>query len=166
MTTSPRSKSGENSSHATIILVTVAQLIFFTRFHQYIAWPVTGADGSVTRLSMLTDAYYSWLPIMITASSIVIITSLAMMINHNYRFRRISEISFSLIGIVVSVSLVSIFPFDFSVIPDAATAAVVPKWVTGFFIFLPTFYAVSIIVMSIHFRRALARLKQTGTADS
>ncbi len=166
MAASPRSKSGENSGHVSIILVTVAQLIFFTRYHQYIAWPVTAADGSVTRLSLLTDDFFTWLPIVIVASSIVIITSIAMMIYHNYRFRKTSEIAFSLIGIVVSVSLITIFPFDFSVIPNAATAALVPKAVTGFFIFLPTFYGVSAIVMSMQFRRQLARQKQAAAADS
>jgi hypothetical protein len=153
---SPRVKSGEVSNHVAIILVTLAQLIFFTRFHQYIAWPVTGPDGSVTRLSMLTEDYFTWVPIMITASVIVIIASVAMMFYDNYRFRQTTEISFSLIGIVVSVSLVSIFPFDFSVIPNAATAQAVPIWVTVFFILLPVFYGVTATVMFIKFRKRLA----------
>ncbi len=104
MELSPRVRSGEVSSHISIILVTLAQLIFFTRFHKYIAWPTTEPDGSVTRLSMLTNDYFTWLPIMITASIIVIIASIAMVIYDNYRFRRTIDISFNIIGIVVSVS--------------------------------------------------------------
>jgi len=160
MESSPRARSGEMSGHVSIILVTLAQLIFFTRFHEYIAWPITGPDGSVTRLSMLTDAYFSWLPIMITASIIVIIASLAMMVYHNERFRRSTEMSFSLIGIVVSVSLVSIFPFDFSVIPNPATAEVVPKAVTGFFILLPVFYGTTALILFLKLRKYIAKQNQ------
>jgi hypothetical protein len=157
MAASRQRRSGEVSGHISIILVTLAQLIFFTRFHGYIAWPTTAPDGIVTRLSMLTDAYFTWLPIMITASVIVIITSIVMIANANDRLRRTGEIAFSLIGIVVSVSLVSIFPFDFSVIPNAATAEVVPIAVTGFFIFLPVFYGLSALVMFLRFKKSSAK---------
>jgi len=157
MELSPRVRSGEVSSHISIILVTLAQLIFFTRFHKYIAWSITEPDGSVTRLSMLTNDYFTWLPIMITASIMVIIVSIAMMTYDNYRFRRTTEISFSIIGIVVSVSLVSIFPFDFSVIPNAATAEVVPIAVTGFFILLPVFYGVTALIMFLRLRKYMAK---------
>jgi hypothetical protein len=157
MTTTPKRRSGEVSGHISIILVTLAQLVFFTRFHEYISWPITEPDGSVTRLSMLTDAYFTWLPIMITASVIVIITSIVMIANANDRLRRTGEISFSLIGMVVSISLVSIFPFDFSVIPNANVVGIVVNAVTGFFIFLPTFYGVSALIMFLKLRKSLAK---------
>jgi hypothetical protein len=152
---SPRIRSGEVANHIAIILVTLAQLIFFTRFHNYIAWPTTEQDGSVTRFSMLTNDYFTWLPIMITGSIVVIVASIAMIIYPNYRFRRTTEIFFNFIGIMISVSLVSIFPFDFSVIPSDATAAVVTKAVTGFFIFLPVFYGVTALVMFLRFKKSI-----------
>ncbi len=133
MELSRRDRTGEIGSHIFIILVTLAQLIFFTRFHNYIAWNTTEPDGSVTRLSMLTDDYFTWLPIMITASILVITASIAMIIYDNYRFRKTAEISFNIIGIVVSVSLVSIFPFDFSAIPNDTAVDVIPTAVTVFF---------------------------------
>ena len=90
------SEAGEDIA---IILVTAAQLIFFTRFHKYISWPVTAADGTVTRLSLLTDDYFTWLPIVIAASILVIVASIAMIIYNEYRFGRTLQISFSIIGI-------------------------------------------------------------------
>ena len=156
MDSSPKSSSGEAASHIFIILVTLAQFIFFTFFHKYIAWPVTGSDGSVTRLSMLTDEYFTWLPIMITGSVLVIITSIAMIVYDNYKFRKSAEIGFSIIGIIISVSLISIYPFDFSVLPNATAVDVVPIVVTVFFILLPVFYAVSASVMFIKLRRHIA----------
>ena len=63
MESSPRSRTDEIGEDIAIIFITVAQLIFFTRFHKYIAWYTTEADGSVTRLSMLTNDYFTWLPL-------------------------------------------------------------------------------------------------------
>jgi hypothetical protein len=157
MESSPRNRTGEIASHIFIILVTAAQLIFLTLFHKYIAWYATGADGGVTRLSMLTDDYFTWLPIMITASILVILASIVMIIYDNYRFRKTSEISFSIIGIAVTVSLVSIFPIDFSVIPNATAVDVVPIWVRVFFIFMAVFYGVSALVMFVKLRRYIAK---------
>ena len=157
MESSPRVRSGEVSSHIFIILVTLAQLVFFTGFHKYIAWHTTEPDGSVIRLSMLTDDYFVWLPIMITGSILVIITSIAMIVYDNYRFRKTAEISFSIIGIIIAVSLVSIFPFDFSVIPNATAVDVVPIAVTVFFILLAVFYGVTALVMFVRLRRYAAK---------
>ncbi len=130
---------------------------FFTFFHKHIAWYTTEPDGNVTRLSMLTDDYFIWLPIMITASILVILASIAMIIFDNYRFRKTGEISFSIIGIVVSVSLVSIFPFDFSVIPNATAVDVVPIWVRVILILMAVFYGVSALVLFVKSRRYAAK---------
>ena len=157
MESSPRSRAGETGSHISIILVTLAQLIFFTFFHKYIAWFTTGPDGSVTRLSMLTDDYFTWLPIMITASILVIVASIVMIIYNEYRFSRTIQILFSIIGIVVAVSLVSIFPFDFSVIPNATAVDVVPIAVTVFFILLAVFYGVTALVIFVKLRSYAAK---------
>ena len=157
MESSRRTRTGETGSHISTIFVTVAQLIFFTFFHKYIAWYTTEPDGSVTRLSMLTDDYFIWLPIMITASILVIVASIAMIIYDEYRFSRTIQIIFNIIGIVVSVSLVSIFPFDFSVIPNATAVDVVPIVVTVFFILLAVFYGVTALVLFVKLRRYIAK---------
>ena len=157
MALSNRIGTGETSSHISIIFVTAAQLIFFTQFHKYIAWFTTEPDGSVTRLSMLTDDYFTWLPIMITGSIIVIVASIVMIIYDEYRFNRAIQIGFNVIGITISVSLVSIFPFDFSVIPNATAVEVVPIVVTVFFILLPIFYGVTALIMFLRLRKYIAK---------
>jgi len=140
MKSSPQAKSGETASHIFMILVTLVQLVFFTAYHEYIAWPITKADGSVTRLSMLTDAYFTWLPIPVVASILAILVHIIFIFYDNDRFRVPAEIILYISGITVTVSLVSIFPFDFSVIPNATVANVVPTVVTAFFIFMAIFY--------------------------
>ncbi len=149
MESSPRSRSSEIGSHIFMIFVTVANLIFFTSFHKYIAWYTTEPDGSVTRLSMLTDDYFIWLPIVITASILAIVAHIIFIIYDNYRFRMTAEIILYIIGIAVTVSLVSIFPFDFSVIPNATAVDVVPTVVRVFFILLAVFYGIVALVQFI-----------------
>jgi hypothetical protein len=138
-----------------IILVTVAQLIFFTFFHRYIAWPTTLPDGTVTRLSMLTDAYFTWLPFPITASIIVTVASIVMIIYRNYWFRQAVWVGFCLIGIAVVVSLVTIFPFDFSVLPNATAVKVVPKALTVFLILQATFYGIAAVVLFVRLMKRM-----------
>lgn len=149
MDSSPRNRSGEAGEDVMIILITAAQLIFLTFFHRYISWPARAPDGTVTRLSMLTDAYFSWLAFPITASIIVIVASLAMIVYRNYWFRKAVWVGFSLIGIAVVVSLLIMFPFDFSVLPNATAVEVVPKAVTVSLIVQATFYTVAAIVLFV-----------------
>jgi len=144
-------------SGISIIFVTVANLIFFTFFHKYIAWYTTELDGSVTRLSMLTDDYFIWLPIPITASILVIVANIVMIIYDRYWFRQTAWIIFCIIGIAVNVSLVSIFPFDFSVIPNATAVDVVPTAVTVFFILLAVFYGITALIMFVKLRSHTAK---------
>jgi len=94
---------------------------------------------------------------MITASIIVIIASVAMIVYDNHRFRKTAEISFNIIGIAVAVSLVCIFPFDFNVIPNATAVHVVPTVVTVFFILLAVFYAVTALAMFIRLKRYIVK---------
>jgi hypothetical protein len=63
------------------------------------------------------------------------------------------EIILYISGIAVTVSLVSIFPFDFSVIPNATAVDVVPIVVTVFFILLAVFYAIVALVQFMRLRR-------------
>lgn len=160
MESSSEGRCGQVASDSAVILVTVAQLIFLTSFHKYIAWPITGTDGSVTRLSMLTDDYFTWLPIPITASIIVIVGLVATIFYNRYWFRQAAWILFSLVGIAVTASLVFIFPFDFGVLPNAAAADVVPIVVRSFFILMAVFYGASALVLFVRLRKQMA--KQEG----
>ena len=156
MEPSPQSKSGETASNIFMILVTLVQIIFFTSYHEYIAWPITAADGSVTRLSMLTDAYFTWLPIPVVASILAILVHIIIIFYDNDRFRVPAEIILYISGITVTLSLVSIFPFDFSVIPNATVANIVPTVVTVFFILLAIFYGIVTVIWLIKLKKILA----------
>ena len=153
MESSPEGRCGEIASDMAIILVTVAQLIFLTSFHEYIAWPITEPDGSVTRLSMVTDGYFTWLPFPITASIVVIVASIIMIVYNRYWFRQGAWVLFCLMGLAVVVSLVTIFPFDFSVIPNVTAARAMPIVARVFFIAMAVFYGVCALVLFTRLRR-------------
>jgi hypothetical protein len=153
MESTSEGRCGEIASDLSIVFVTVAQLIFFRYFYRYIAWYTTGPDGSTTRLSLLTDDYFDWLPFPTVASIIVVLASIVMIVYHRNWFRQIGWIAFNIIGITMVVSLLVIFPFDFSVIPNATAADVVPKVLTGFLIFMAAFYGISALVLLVRLRR-------------
>lgn len=125
-----RTRSGRIAGYSASIFWIVVLLIFFSFFHQYIAWYHGAPDGSVTRLSMLTGDYFIWLPILVTALIISIAANIIMIIYDRYWFREIIQIILTVIGVVVVANLVSIFPFDFSVIPNATAVNIVPIVVT------------------------------------
>ena len=164
MESSCQKRAGEIASDISIILVTAAQLIFFTRFHKYIAW-YTRETKSVTRISLLTDDYFTWLPIPIIASIIVIVATTVTIIYDSYWFRQVVWMMFNVIGIVVVVSLLTIFPFDFSVIPNATAADVAPTLLTAFLIFMAVFYGTTALIPLVKLQRYAAR-QQTSTTQS
>ena len=150
-------RCGEIASDLSVALVTVAQLIFLIFFHEYIAWYTTGPDGSATRQSLLTDEYFTWLPFPIVASIVVVVATIVMIVYNRYWFRQAAWIVFCLMGIAVVVSLVCIFPFDFSVIPNATASALIPKALTVFLILMAVFYGTSALVLLLQWRRRAAK---------
>ena len=141
----------------TTIFWTVASIISFTFFHKYIAWYTTGPDGSVARLPMLTDEYFIWLPIAITASILAIVAYTVMIFYDKYRFRMTVNLIGFIIGIAVVVSLVSIFPFDFSVIPNATATNVVPIAVRVFLSLQAIFYVIVALYTFTKLRSYIAK---------
>ena len=136
-----RTRAGRIAGYSASIFWNVVLLIFFSFFHQYIAWYHVEPDGSVTRLSMLTSDYFAWLPILVTALVIAVTANILLItIDHlitnerywnvRYWLREIIQIILTVIGVVVVANLVSIFPFDFSVIPNATAVDIVPVVVT------------------------------------
>jgi hypothetical protein len=157
MGSSAPSRTEEIGGDLAVVFVTIAQLIFFAFFHRYISWPVTQPDGTVTRLSMLTDGYFTWLPFPITASILVVVVTAIMIIVNRYWFRQATWILFCILGIMVTSSLLVIFPFDFSVLPNARAVEVVPTAVRVFFILLAVFYGVTALVMLVQFRKHISK---------
>jgi hypothetical protein len=111
---------------------------------------------------MLTNDYFTWLPFPITASILVIVATIVMIISGSYWFRQAAWVIFCLIGIAVTVSLVSIFPFDFSAIPNATAADVVPTVVTVLLILMAVFYGIAAVVLFVGLIRHMVKQDAQG----
>ncbi len=144
-----RTRAWRIAGYSAAIFWNVVLLIFFSFFHQYIAWYHVESDGSVTRLSMLTGDYFAWLPILVTVLVISVAANIIMIIYDRYWFREIIQIILTVIGVVVVASLVSIFPFDFSVIPNATAVDIVPVAVKVFLIIVAVGLGVGALVRFI-----------------
>jgi hypothetical protein len=98
---------------------------------------------------MLTGDYFTWLPILVTALVISIAANIIMITYDRYWFREIIQIILTVIGVYVVAKLVSIFPFDFSVIPNTTAADITPVVVTVVLIIIAVGLGVGALVRFI-----------------
>jgi uncharacterized membrane protein len=141
-----RSRTGRIIGYGAAIFWNIVLIVFSSLFYEYIAWYSVEADGSLTILPMLTSDYLNWLPVLVTSLIFCIIANITLIIYDRYWFRESVQIILEIIGIVVVVNLIAIFPFDFSVIPDAAAARIMPTVLTVTLIFVAVAFGVSALI--------------------
>ena len=128
-----KTRGGRITSSSFAIAWNVALLIFFNFFYQYIAYYHLEKIDSITRwvrYPVLTPDFSAWLPFLTTALVLSIIGHIILIIFDKYILREAILIVLNLFGIVVVSALLSIFPFDFSLIPNITVAGVLPVIVT------------------------------------
>jgi uncharacterized membrane protein len=122
---SMRAKAARVTGSAFAIAWSAALLIFFTFFSQYIAYYQPLEIGNVTQWqmhSLVTSGFSLWLPLL-TATLILSIIGHAILIAFDkYILRQLIEMILAIFGIATVVNLLVIFPFNFSVIPNADVA--------------------------------------------
>jgi uncharacterized membrane protein len=99
----------------------LALVIFFNYFHQYIAYyhAVTSGGATVWEVfPLVTGSFENWLPIATTALLITIIGHALMIVYDRYLFRQAAHLVIDIFSLASIISLVAIFPFDFSPIPN------------------------------------------------
>jgi uncharacterized membrane protein len=125
-----RTRAGRIAGYSAAIFFDVVFLVFFSLFHRYIAWYQAEPDGGVSRLPLLTSAYFTWLPVLVTALAISIAAHTVLIVYDRYWLREVTRIILAAIGAAVVAKLIAIFPFDFSVIPNPTAADIMPLAVT------------------------------------
>jgi uncharacterized membrane protein len=126
---STRTRNWRVFGYSVAIFRNVVLFILLSFFYNYLAWYHTEANGSVTRLPMLTGEYSSWLPILITALILSTAANMLFIIYKKYDnhwLRETIQLILSIIGVTVVIALVSVFPFDFSMIPNSTAVDIVP----------------------------------------
>jgi uncharacterized membrane protein len=147
-----RGRSGRIAASAFAIAWSIALLIFFNFFNQYVAYYQSETVGGVTtwtRYPFFTEDINLWLPILTTTLIITIIGHIILIILDRYILRELIHIIINAFALWTVTTLLSVFPFDFSVIPNTTAAEATYLGVRIFLILVSIGIGISILVRVI-----------------
>jgi len=145
-------RGGRITASSFAIAWSFALLIFFNFFNQYIAYYHLEKVDDVTRwvrYPVLTADFNAWLPFLTTALVLSIIGHIILIIFDKYLLRETIQIVLNLVGIAVVAALISIFPFDFSLVPNTIVGGVLPVIVTVVLICIAVGMGIAVLVSFI-----------------
>ena len=147
-----KSRSGRITASAFAIAWSIALLIFFNFFNQYVAYYHSETVGGITtwiRYPFFTEDINLWLPILTATLIISIIGHIILVILDRYILREMIHIVINAFSLWTVLTLLSVFPFDFSVIPNPAAADATDLGVRIFLIFISVVVGIAILVSVI-----------------
>jgi hypothetical protein len=121
-------RGGRITGYSFAIMWSVIFFVFFNFYNQYIAY--YHYDGIWHRYPLLTESFSQWLPIVSVALVASMIGSILLIIYDGYFFRQIIRIVLNLFGLSAIISLLTVFPFDFTVFPRDLTGILNPIVIT------------------------------------
>ena len=120
MTKKPSTRTSRIMMAIIAIVWCMATLIFFNFFRDYIAYYHDGM-----REPLITSEFYKWLWIHNPMLVLLLIQHSISLAFERYVFRESILIFMSLLGVASTATLLSVFPFDFSILPSTDVA----KWI-------------------------------------
>jgi uncharacterized membrane protein len=147
-----KGRSWRITASAFAIAWSIALLIFFNFFNQYVAYYNSETvDGITTwiRYPFFTEDINLWLPILTATLIISIIGHIILIILDRYILREMIHIVINAFSLWTVLTLLSVFPFDFSVIPNPAAADATYLGVRIFLIFISVGIGIAILVRVI-----------------
>ncbi|PPD57292.1 DUF4870 domain-containing protein [Dehalogenimonas etheniformans] len=118
----PGSRAGRLVGSSISIAWCSALLIFMNFYHQYIAIYHGSTSNGVTiwtRDPILNQDFHQWLPILNVALFVGIAGNIMTIIWDKYLLREPVKMVIDIFSLAAIISLINIFPFDFSSFPDA-----------------------------------------------
>jgi len=109
-------RSGRIVGYSFAIMWNVIVFVLFNFYHQFIAY-YYHEGGVWYRYPLLTEDFSRWLPIVSAALVASMIGNILLIVYDGYYFHRIVRIILNLFGLSAVVSLLTMFPFDFTVFP-------------------------------------------------
>jgi len=149
-----KGRTGRITASAFAIAWSVVLLIFFNFFNQYVAYYHSETvDGITTwiRYPLFTEDINLWLPILTATLIITIIGHIILLILDRYVLREMIHIVINAFSLWTVLTLLSVFPFDFSVIPSTTAAEATYLGVKIFLIFISVAVGIAILVRVIKF---------------
>ncbi|MBL7124215.1 MAG: hypothetical protein ISS14_04930 [Actinobacteria bacterium] len=155
-----KTRSGRIVGYSFSIAWSIVFIIFFNFFNKYIAYynPET-VDGVTawTIYPLLTADFNAWLPILNISLIVSIIGSIILIIYDKYYVRNTVHIVTDIFGIAAAATLLSLFPFNFTVIPNANIANILNLTATIILILIIIGLGVGILVRFIKLIIGIAR---------
>jgi len=147
-----RGRRGRITASAFAIAWSIALLIFFNFFNQYVAYYSSETVGGITtwiRYPYFTNDINLWLPVLTATLIISIIGHIILIILDRYILREIIHIIINAFSLWTILTLLTVFPFDFSVIPSTTAADATYLGVRIFLIFISIGVGITILVRVI-----------------
>jgi len=147
-----KGRRGRVTTSAFAIAWSTALLIFFNFFNQYVAYYHSETvDGITTwiRYPFFTEDINLWLPILTATLIISIIGHIILIILDRYILREMIHIVINAFSLWTILTLLTIFPFDFSVIPSTTAADATYLGVRIFLIFASVVIGIASLVRVI-----------------
>ncbi len=145
-------RGGRITASAFAIVWSIVLLIFFNFFNEYVAYYYSETVGNAvtwTRQPFFTNEINLWLPILTATLIISIIGHIVLIIFDRYILREVIHIVIDAFGLATVITLVTVFPLDFSVIPNTSIASGVHIGVTVTLICISVGIGIGILVRSI-----------------
>ena len=120
-----KKREGRVIGSAAIIAVNVILLVFFNFFNEYVAYYSADTVNDVivwTKAPFFTWEISRWLPILNTTLGISIAVHVLLIIFDWYRLRRPLLFIVDALALATVITLLSVFPFNFNVIPNDGAA--------------------------------------------
>jgi len=159
-----KSRGGRITASAFAIAWSIVLLIFFNFFNQYVAYYQSETVGGVTtwtRYPFFTEDINLWLPILTATLIISIIGHIILIILDRYILREMIHIVINAFALWTVLTILSVFPFDFSVIPSTTAADATYLSVRIFLLFISVGVGIAMLVGVIKLIVNVAR----GTAS-
>jgi uncharacterized membrane protein len=147
-----KGRGGRITASAFAIAWSVALLIFFNFFNQYVAYYHSETVGGVTtwiRYPFFTEDINLWLPVLTATLIISIVGHIILIILDRYILRELIHIIINAFSLWTILTLLTVFPFDFSVIPSTTAADATYLGVRIFLIFISIGVGIAILVRVI-----------------
>ncbi len=113
------------AASAFTIAFNIVLLIFFNYFNDYVAYYSSDTVNGVvtwTRSPFFTDEINLWLPILTTALLVSIVGHVVLIVFDRYILRELIQLVIDAFALASTITLVTVFPFDFNVIPSSSIA--------------------------------------------
>lgn len=145
-------RSGRAVGSAFAIAWSVILLVFFNFYNQYIAYYDPFQSGNITQWQMhtlITPGFSAWLPILTATLVLSIIGHTILIVFDKYALRQIVEIILNVFSLATVITLLSLFPFNFNIIPNPDVAYWVTFGVTAGLIVLAVGFGIGALVRFI-----------------